>query len=162
MWGVLEMQLLGGWLPGHGWSSLGLVVFCAFLAGCSSHQANLEQEQSNLKPLALFYGQFQGQRGRPPASEAEFKEHLRSMTPQDFAAWGVTDLDSIFVSSRDNQPYVVLYGDAAKNAPRGPADSPVIAYEKVGVGGKRFVASVLGAVEEVDEQRFKQLVATAP
>ena len=33
-----------------------------------------------------------------------------------------------------------------------------MAYEKVGVAGKRFVASSLGAVEEVDEQRLRQWV----
>lgn len=130
-------------------------------AGCGSQKENVAQLQSGLKPLAMIYGQFQGRNGRPPANEAEFKAYVQSVPAQDLAAWGATDASTLFVSSRDGQPYVVLYGDAAKQAP-GPPDSRVIAYEKTGVGGKRFVANVLGSVEEVDETRFRQLVPGAP
>jgi hypothetical protein len=39
---------------------------------------------------------------------------------------------------------------------------PVIAYERTGDGGDRFVAFASGGVEEVDEDRFRQLVPDAP
>jgi len=157
------MQHLGGWLPRHGWSSLGLVTFCAFLVGCSSHQANLEQEQSNLKPLATLYGRFIGQhRGQPPANETQFKQFINSGGKDLLSSFNVSSADELFVSSRDGKPYVVLYGPEAAKGPPGPAGSPVVAYEQEGVGGKRFVASSMGAVEEVDEARFKQLVPGAP
>jgi len=38
----------------------------------------------------------------------------------------------------------------------------VVAYEQEGVNGKRFVASKMGAVEEVDEARFRKMVPSAP
>ena len=41
------------------------------------------------------------------------------------------------------------------------AGQPVIAYEQEGVGGKRFIASSLGAVDEVDEATLAQLVPGA-
>jgi hypothetical protein len=36
-----------------------------------------------------------------------------------------------------------------------------VAYEQEGVDGKRYVATVVGAVEEVDEARFRELVPDA-
>lgn len=157
------MQRLGGRRPWRGFSRLGPVVLFAFLVGCSSHQANLEQEQSNLKPLATLYGRFIGQhRGQPPASEAQFKEFINSGGKDLLSTFQVSSVDELFVSSRDGKPYVVLYGAAAAKGPPGPAGSPVVAYEQEGVGGKRFVASSMGAVEEVDEARFKELVPAAP
>jgi len=142
-----------------------LLAFCLVpLVGCGGAERKaLEQEGSNLKPLSIFYGQFIGQhRGKPPASEAEFKQFLQSMSPEQLASLQVKDVDSLFVSERDQKPYVFLFGEAAKNNPPGPAGSPVIAYEQLGVGGKRFVASSMGAVEEVDEARFRELVPGAP
>lgn len=158
------MPFFRGELPGTWRRAVGLVALAVLvlpLFGCGSKRENVAQIQSNLRPLAMFYGQFQGRNGRAPASEVEFKAYLRALPPADLTTWGATDVDGLFVSSRDGQPYVVLYGDAAKKAP-GPADSRVIAYEKTGVGGKRFVATVLGSVEEVDEARFGQLVSNPP
>jgi hypothetical protein len=37
---------------------------------------------------------------------------------------------------------------------------PIIAYEQTGVNGKRFVASSIGGIEEVDATRFQELVPT--
>jgi len=157
------MHHLGGCLPQHGSSGLGLLLVCAFLVGCGSHQANLEQEQSSLKPLATLYGRFIGQHGgQPPADEAQFKEFINSGGKDLLDTFNVGGADELFVSSRDGKPYVVLYGPEATKGPPGPAGSPVVAYEQEGVGGKRFVASSMGAVEEVDEARFQQLVPGAP
>jgi len=143
----------------------GLVVvgIVAWLAtGCGTRIESQEREQSNLKPLAIMYGQFIGQhRGQPPKNEEEFKQYVRSQSPDALASFGVSDPDAIFVSSRDGQPYVVHYGNAARTGPPGPGGQPVIAYEQTGVGGDRFVASSIGAIEEVDEERFRELVPDA-
>ena len=137
---------------------------CILPLGCGGSQRESEaREQSNLKPLALLYGQYIGQnRGQPPASEEQFKQFVRALSSERLASLGVTDVEQIFVSSRDQKPYVVLYGQAALSGPPGPAGAPVIAYELEGAGGTRFVASNMGAVEEVDEARFKELVPGAP
>jgi hypothetical protein len=74
--------------------------------------------------------------------------------------FAVKDVQALFVSSRDKEPYVILYGPLT--GPPGPGGQPVFAYEKTGVGGTRMVATSLGAVEEVDETRLKQLVPSAP
>jgi hypothetical protein len=137
-----------------------LVALGTFPVGCGKGSSGEEQQQSNLKPLAILYGQYTGQhQGRPPAGEAEFKQYVRSQSAM-LESFDVTDPESLFVSSRDGKPYVIKYG--AVEGPSGPGGYPVVAYEQEGVGGKRFVASSVGAVEEVDEARFKELVPDAP
>jgi hypothetical protein len=140
-----------------------VLVSAAFVAascGCSA-PADVEEQVSTLKPLAVLYGRFLAQhRGQPPANEAEFRAFVEKEGPSLLEQFAVKDVPSLFVSARDNQPYTILYGRLT--GPPGPGGQPVFAYEKTGVGGKRMVASSLGAVEEVDEARFKELVPTAP
>jgi len=137
---------------------LGTLAVCALPSGCGgTHRESQERQQSNLKPLAVFYGQFIGRhRGQPPASEKEFKEFIRSSGTRESAGFDVSDVESLFVSSRDQKPYVVLYG---KNAPAGK--DRVVAYEQEGEGGRRFVANDLGNVQEVDEAQLKEMVPGA-
>lgn len=137
---------------------LGVASVCVLSGGCGRAQREAkEREESNLKPLAIMYGQFIGQhRGRPPASEEEFKEFIRSSRIEQLAGFDVTDPESLFISSRDQKPYVVLYG---KEAPLGSAR--VVAYEQEGKGGTRFIANDLGQVQGVDEARFREMVPGA-
>jgi len=140
----------------RGW----FVLAACVVAGCGQNTAKLEQETSNLKPLMVLFGQYTGQhRGQPPASEEEFKAYIKTVDPAALESLGVKDAESLFTSTRDKKPYVILYGGA--NGPPGPAGQPVVAYEQDGVGGKRYVASTLGAVEEVDEAKFRELVPSA-
>lgn len=143
-WRVLGIQVVA------------LVAATMLVAGCGQQTQSKKQQESRLKPLSLLYGQYMGQhRGQPPQNEAEFKKFVESQKSF-LTQFGITDPATLFISERDGQPFVVIYGK-----PSGPAalgGQPVIAYEKVGAGGKRFVASQLGAVEEVDEARFKELV----
>lgn len=148
--------MVGYHLSLSGWRILAAAV--AVCAGCSGSAESTAREESSLKPLALLVGQYTGQhQGRAPANEAEFKKFVE--TKGEFLRGFNTDSEKVFVSQRDNKPYVVVYGK-----PRGPAEvagAPVIAYEQEGVGGKRYVASSLGAVEEVDNARFRKLVPDA-
>lgn len=143
---------LRGWL---------IAVLCTLALGCGTRTASQPQQQSRLKALAVLYGQYMGQhRGQPPANEAEFKKFIESQAKTLSNNFGINDPASVFVSERDGKPYVIVYGK-----PSGPAElagAPVIAYEQEGSGGKRFVACSLGAVEEVDSARFRQLVPGAP
>jgi hypothetical protein len=130
------------------------------LAGCSGPQnASKPLEESSIKPLAMYYGRSRSQNmGQPPADEQAFRKYLATMSAEDLKKdFNVGSIDELFISKRDNQPYVIMYG-TNNNPPTGPGSQPVVAYEKTGVGGKRYVATELGGVEEVDEARFKQLV----
>jgi hypothetical protein len=137
-----------------------VALACMAAMGCGSHKQSQPRQQSGLKKLALVYGRFLSQhRGKPPADEAEFKKYVGSLRPAELKSFGVNDPSQIFVSERDGKPYVIIYGPP--KGPPGPGSSPVIAYEQEGKGGNRWVASAAGAVEEVDEARFRELVPTA-
>ncbi len=130
-----------------------------FGLGCE-RAASKATESSNLKPLAVFYGQYVGtHKGQAPPSEAEFKGYLKSLRQEQLKSFDIADVDSIFMSSRDKKPYVVKYG--AVSGPPGPGGMPVIAYEQDGIDGKRYIATSVGAIEEVDSTRFRELVPDA-
>ena len=137
---------------------LGVVLTCL---GCGpAGESNRAQEESGLKPIGLFYARFIPQhQGKPPTNEAEFKAYLKENAEELKKEFKVDDIDALFVSSRDKKPYIVIYGPTSGE---GPAGQPVVAYEQEGMNGKRFVASKMGAVEEVDEARFRQMVPGAP
>jgi hypothetical protein len=138
----------------------GIALVCVSTSGCGSSADPEQLEESNLKPLAVFYGQFISQhQGRQPANEAEFKEFVRSLPSEQLAGFNVTDPESLFVSPRDGKPYVVVYAGPEDSS--GVVGAPVIAYEQVGVRGKRYVANLMGQVEEVDEAGFKERVPNA-
>lgn len=125
------------------------------IAGCTQKAPPPTQQEIHLKALAVCYGKYlASHRGQTPRTEAEFKAFVEQL-PREQIPGASTDLESLFVSPRDNEPYVVRYN--LKQTTFGPS-APVVAYEKTGVEGKRYVANLLGAVEEVDEARFKQLV----
>ena len=137
------------------WVAVAVVAFA--VPGCGNPAKEKARESSTLKPLMVLYGQYVGQhRGEPPANEEEFKTFIRAVDPALLESFSVKSADELFVSSRDHKPYVIFYG--AVTGPPGPAGQPVVAYEQEGFEGKRYVASMLGAVEEVDEARFRELV----
>jgi hypothetical protein len=134
-----------------------LALCAAWLAGCSDRAAKQQAiERDNIRTLARLYGQYMSaHRGKSPASEVDFKKYIQSRKDE-LAAEQITDIDSLFVSNRDNQPYTVVY-----NMPPAGSMTPtgrVVAYEKQGVDGKRMVAYELMSVEELDEARFKTVV----
>jgi hypothetical protein len=96
-------------------------------------------------------------RGAPPRNEAEFKKFIEMAGPE-HKHLGIDNVDELFVSERDGQPYVVAYG---KLGPKVPAlGGPITIYEKVGADGKRFVATDL-TVETVTEEEFQRIVPNA-
>jgi hypothetical protein len=142
-------------------AQIGLAGLLVALSGCGSEKQSEEREQSNLKPLAVLYGQFTAQhRGQAPSNEDEFKKFIQALPPEKLASFKVANVDILLVSARDQKPYVVVYGPAP-SAGSSPTNR-VIAYEQTGVGGKRFVAFSVGKIEEVDQARFKELVPGAP
>jgi hypothetical protein len=134
-----------------------LAVYAALLSGCGDGEAQKQmQERDNIRTLARMYGQFMsGHRGVGPKNEAEFKQYLESRKGE-LAGEQITDINTLFISNRDEKPYVVVYGlgQPAAMTPTGR----VIAYEQQGVDGKRMVAYETMAADELDEERFKSVV----
>jgi hypothetical protein len=121
--------------------------------GCSSPPAPNAPERVPLRHLAILYGKYRNaHRGAPPRDEADFKKFITGLDPAQLSAAGVSaaEVDTLFVSPRDGQPYEVRYNDPPQ------ADRPAaVVAEKVGKGGKRMVAYSTGQVDEVDEAQYQ-------
>lgn len=140
------------------WSFALLSLSWVVAAGCQRQTGReLEPVEANVKNIAIFYGRYMSQnRGRTPPDREALKKFIASHPAAELAALKITAVEQLFVSPRDEQPYVVLYG--AKLPPPGPSGSPVVAYEKDGVEGRRFVAFANAGVDELDDARFRELV----
>lgn len=122
-------------------------------AGCGSSTGTAaKQERSHLKLLAVLYDSACSTLHRPPQNEAEFKKELAAQKGKMLEVLHVDNVEEVFISERDGQPYVVQYGTPNPKAPT------VVAYEKAGVGGRRLVGFTNGSVAELDEAKFRETV----
>jgi hypothetical protein len=129
------------------------VVVCT-ASGCTSRSAIANKEEmSRLKPLVVLYTSASSALRHPPQSEDEFKKYIATQKGRLLDMLHVEKPEELFTSERDGQPYVIAYGPTANGKPR-----EVIAYEKVGVNGKRMVGYATGIVSELDEERFREVV----
>lgn len=139
---------------GFGRTMILLVAVLVFSGGCAGEKLSESDaaQHSNMRALAVAYGQFTSQnRGRVPKSEADLRKFIEKNGPDFLTSLGVETIDDMFVSTRDKEPYVVIYGKPSK----------VVAYEAVGVNGKRFIAGDIGDTREVTEEEFQTLVPNA-
>lgn len=94
------------------WTLALLLIFLA--GGCSTPgRSNIAGELSTLKPLATFYGKFINQHGgQPPRGEDEFKAFIKEPRNEEWLRleFQVANIDDMFISPRDKEPYVVIYG----------------------------------------------------
>ena len=131
-----------------------LALLVNVLCGCGApaEPEAVQKQSASMRGLAVSYGQYISQhRGRPPKSEKVLRKFIEEQSDTFLDSFSAESIDDLFTSPRDNEPYVVVYGKKAS----------VVAYEKVGVDGKRFVAYDIGGVEEVDEAKFAELVPDA-
>ena len=125
---------------------ISFVLAAMVTAGCGGQPATAPTEIS-LRKMASYYGMFMSShKGTAPANEGELRAFIKEKAAD-------ADLDGLFRSVRDGQPYVVTYFGAKK-----VSLSSVIAYEKEGQAGKRFVAYSTTVVRELDEAEFKLAV----
>lgn len=137
-----------------------VLSIAAALCGCGSDERN-SPTAAKLKALANFYLDYAvaqpGHQG--PANEQAFRKHIRSVPDFQLKANGLdpATLDATFVSERDQEPFVILYGSTIS---RISGDSTqVIAHEKSGKNGKRLVVYASAKVDLVDEAKLKELAS---
>ena len=92
--------------------------------------------------------------GREPQSADELREWVNEKDPQELGEWQVTDVDSLFISSRDGEPFVIV--PRSKGAVTSDRNR-IVAYEQIGVDGERLVAFDLGQVMEMDGELITHL-----
>jgi hypothetical protein len=112
---------------------------------------------SNVQRLANLYAAHQNYKsGLGPASEAEFREFIRTYDPNKLAMMGVNadQLDQLFTSELDNKPLKVRYKVAGGRGSKDP-----VVFEQDGKDGKKRVGFTGGEVQEVDDATSRQLWA---
>ena len=119
-------------------------AFWAF--GCGGDPPRRSPTEVSLSQLASYYGRYvSAHEGKGPATEAQLRAFIADKSP-------AADVDSLFRSKRDGQAYVIVYSSSAK-----PGD--VIAYEREGRDGRRFVALSTTEVREMDEPTFRMAIS---
>ena len=134
----MEMLMSTKYFRSQMLSAIALLGLIILQAGCSSGPDMKDVYDSNIKRLHVCYTMFMEDHGyNGPKDEAEFKDYLKNnptaiymmkridLTPE--------NVDEIFVSDRDNEPFIVKYGLT------GVADHAII-FEKTGLDNKRYVA----------------------
>jgi hypothetical protein len=141
-----------------------LVLFCLVVSapGCGTNE--LESSTAvKLRGLGNFYLDYAvAKNGKGPADEQDLRKHMRHIEGSVLRMNGVdpNNLDPLFVSDRDQEPFVVLYGLTLRDI--SGAGGPLVAHEKNGKKGKRLVVFGNAKVEEVDEARFQELKSPKP
>ena len=131
-------------------AALGCLLSLSFLIGCSSNGPPKEDDATkDLGHIARVYALIVQGRRRPPSKLEEIST-------------GLAELHSIeqnpppaevLTSSRDGQPYVIIMG-ADLGGQANPSD--VLAYEKVGAEGKRYVLLMSRDVQQMTDEEFSQ------
>ena len=132
--------------------------FCAFLlAGCEGQAPPPTVQEVHLKELAVLFGQYtSSHQGQGPKDESDFKAFIKQRWPK----LSQEQVDALFVSPRDQKPYVIMYKVRMGAIPS--TGTPIVAHEEVGVEGKHFAADFLGGVEELDKAEIERRLVKAP
>ena len=137
-------------------------LFVGLVTGCSNgnnpESALASANGTNLQRLANLYSAYQSEHDwRGPQDEAEFKAFLHSYNPANLQRIGIdpNNIDALFISERDGQPFKIRYG-VAGNVMGSP--EPVI-FEATGAGGKRLVGFLNMEQREVDAGEYDALLS---
>jgi hypothetical protein len=149
-------------LPSNAWGArlktlnrLGLCFLAALacsLSGCNEQLTELPSGEAEIQNLARWYQDFRGANGRRyPPNEQAFAAFIKSRSTQEGTP---VDPQQLLTSPRDGQKYVVTYGKPTTL----DFNRSVVAYEKVGVDGKKLVVFESKASREVDDAELKTLL----
>jgi hypothetical protein len=125
-------------------------LFCVgALPGCSSGkvevQAPLDDSQKNLVAIGRAYDRYLSESKKPPTNAEQLKSYLK----QD------GNPDELLRSPRDGEPYVICWGVDLNSPPSWAKSIPVIAYEKRGKDGKRWVLTTMRVAQPLSEEEFQ-------
>ena len=138
--------------------SIGLVAL-ALLAGCGPDPL-ASTTAKRLRGIAEIYLSYAAAKsGGGPASEEVFKKYMKSVDTIQLQMANIDPkaIDDVFVSERDKQPFVIVYG---MSITRISGDSKeVLAYEKTGQNGKHLLSYINGKVDHVSADQLQELLA---
>lgn len=141
---------------------IALVAFSGCGGGNSDDAMIKDANKLNIQRLTNLYTRHQMQNSsQGPKNEQEFKKYIQGVDSATLEKMGIdlADINSLFVSDRDQQPFEIRYGVAASF--RG--DAVGLIFEKQGLNGVRQVGLSTIAVKEIeDDQQYSQLLAGRP
>jgi hypothetical protein len=89
------------------------------LLGCNSaSRETKKKETSHVRAITALYARAASTLGHAPKNEQEFKSAAASASIK-LDAFGVANIDELFISERDGKPLVILYGPAPKGVAPG-------------------------------------------
>jgi hypothetical protein len=137
-----------------------LLAVIGCVVGCSSKGSDpADLPARRLGQLGLWYAMCVGQnKGKPPKSADQVKAFgARRITSEELAAFGVANIDELFVSPRDGLPYKLV---EYKRLPPPSGDPVVVFYEHTSQNGIRRAALLGGGSLECDDATLARLVPT--
>ena len=122
------------------------IIVSASLSGCSSSKSTPRSEDpgvTNLRKIGQAYDFFTQEKHRAPQNDDELAPMFQELGDN-------TSPAEILRSKRDGQPYVILYG------PKMDSDSRavILAHERDGAEGKRYVLTLDRMVREMTDDEF--------
>jgi hypothetical protein len=155
--------------------ALFLAAAVLLAAGCSSNppeQLPPTADEQNMMKLVQLYTHYQtkhtkqkappkktGKVAAPtiPESAEELKAWAKTLPADELQKMGITDLEGMFISPRDNQPYQLAKPANPMMARMGAMK--VIFYEKDGVNGKHVVVGGMGTrPRELTREELREAV----
>lgn len=130
-----------------------LLCLVSLVAGCAGSAPPPEPDvKDRLSKLFNLYRAYTDANRKPPSNEQALRDFAAKLSPSERADRLIgDDLESIFLSPRDKEKFVVKY-----NLRPDPAVNRALAWEAKGNNGMHFVALTMGYFEEYDEEQLKQ------
>jgi hypothetical protein len=137
-------------------------ILALAVAGCGKSGVEASEGEKRIRALGMMYLRYSTNNIGRKQSVEQFKQFIKKVPANELEPFGIqaADVDPLFVSPRDGQPYVIRFG--APLAPPSPsAPATVVIYEAAGAGGKRLTFDAVGGVADLDEAAFRQRVPDA-
>jgi hypothetical protein len=139
-----------------------LLLLLLLVPGCGSDELASPTAKRLTGLAKLYLDCAVAKNGKGPANEQEFKKHIRSL-PSFVVEMNEVDpnaIDTVFVSERDKEPFVVRYGISISGI--SGTSAPLVAHEKTGKNGKRLVVYANAKVEQLNDAQFQDLTSAKP
>lgn len=141
-------------------SCLLLLVSCIVFwqVGCGgSHTSGVTQTDTKTQIEHLFnlYKAYVNTKHAGPPNEQALKDFAKELSDKQLDELLIgKDVESLFVSVRDKEPFEIVYGQTLNPA----GESVAVIYEKTGQNGLKYAALSIGYAEEYDEETLKAYI----
>lgn len=109
-------------------------------------QAKLEPAHESLMRVGTAYYRFNTRYGKAPTGVADLKPFLKEFG----------NPDELLRSPRDGEPYVICWGVDLQRPQPWVQSTGVLAYERRGAEGKRYVLTTMRSVVLMTDEEFRQ------